>query len=114
MYRIVCESYKNYVEDFLPDNKDDYRYKVMQPFRLILDLSVYNNEKRKKSLDYHKLEDFIYLIKQNIEKYPNFKSFLWSLESRNILGEHRGVLTLEEFSEQAKIINMFLRLSYWH
>ncbi len=113
MYRIVCESYKNYIADFLPDNINDYRYKIMQSFRLILDLSAYMNENKKKSLDYRKLEDLIYLIKQNIEKYPNFKSFLWSLESRDILGEHYGVLSTEEFCEQVRIINMFLRLSYW-
>jgi len=113
MYRIVCESYENYINDFMPNNTSDYRYMIMQPLRLILDLSLYTEEKNKNSISFFKLEDFVYLVKQNIEKYPNFKSFLWSLESRNIFGENYGVLSEEEFSEQVKIINMFLKLSYW-
>jgi hypothetical protein len=113
MYRIICESYKNFINDFLPNNTDDYRYKVMQPFRLILDLSLYEEEKQKNSINYLKLEDFIYLVKQNIKSYPRFKSFLWCLESRNIFGKNYGVLHKEEFYEQVKIVSMFLNLAYW-
>jgi len=114
MYRIVCESYKNYMSDFLPSNTGDYRYKVMLPFRLILDPSLYENEDLKNSLDYKKLEDFLWTARQNIDKYPSFKSILWSLESRGIIGKNHGVLSDEEFSEQVKIINMFLNLAYWN
>ncbi|NLC69434.1 MAG: hypothetical protein GX754_11780 [Clostridiaceae bacterium] len=113
MYRIICESYKNFINDFLPNKTSDYRYKIMQPFRLILDESLYLEEKKKNSADFMKLEDFLYRVKQNIEKYPEFKSFLWSLESRNILGRNYGVLSSREFSEQLKILQMFLKLAYW-
>ncbi len=64
-------------------------------------------------MNYQKLEHFIYLLKNNISEYPNFKSFLWSLESRGIYGKNYEVLSEEEFSELVKIINMFLKLSYW-
>ena len=114
MYRIVCKSYKNYIDDFLPNNTDDYRYKVAKPLRLILKLSLYEEEKSKNSVDYQKLRHFIYLLKQDINKYPNTKSFLWSLESRGIYGKNYGVLSKEDFSELAKILNMFLKLSYWN
>lgn len=60
-----------------------------------------------------RLEHFIYLLNKNINKYPNFKSFLWSLESRGIYGKDYNVLAGEEFSELQKIVNMFLKLSYW-
>ncbi|NSW90919.1 MAG: hypothetical protein HPY74_09675 [Firmicutes bacterium] len=113
MYRIICESYKNFMNDFLPDNTSDYRYQIMQPFRLILDTSLYMEEKNKNSADFMKLEDFLYKIKRNIKKYPKFKSFLWSLESRNIFGKNYGVLSIEEFLEQLKIMDMFLKLAYW-
>ncbi|HHY77937.1 MAG TPA: hypothetical protein GX498_05460 [Clostridiales bacterium] len=114
MYRIVCESYKNYMTDFLPDNTDSYRYKIMLPFRLAFDALLYKEEKNKNSSDYQKLEHFVYLAKKNIDKYPNIKSFLWSLESRGIYGVNYGVLSEEEFNEQIKIINMFLKLAYWY
>lgn len=102
------------MRDFLPDNIDSFRYKIMKPLKLITDLSIYNREKKLNSIQYKKVEDFLYHAKRNIDKYPNIKSFLWSLESRGIYGREFGVLSKEEFSEMMKIINMFLRLSYWH
>lgn len=36
-----------------------------------------------------------------------------SLESRDICGKNYGVLSKEEFFKMQKIINMFLKLSYW-
>lgn len=114
MYRIVCESYENYMNDFLPNNTDNFRYKIMKPFRLITDMSIYENEKKLESDDFKKLEDFIYHARQEINNYPNIKSFLWSLESRGIHGQNFGILSVEELTEMMKIINMFLKLSYWN
>ncbi len=113
MYRIVCESYENYKNDFLPDNISDYRYTVTKPLELIMDLSLYEKEKNSNTINYKKLEHFIYLLNKNIHEYPNFKSFLWSLESRGIYGKDYGILPKEEFFELQKIVNMFLKLSYW-
>ncbi len=112
MYRIVCESYENYKRDFYLD-EDNYRYEIIRPLELIMDLSLYNKEKNNKTINYQKLEHFVYLLKNNIEKYPNNKSFLWSLESRGIYGKNYNVLSTEEFNELQKIINMFLKLAYW-
>lgn len=113
MYRIVCESYENYKNDFLPYDSDNYRYKITIPLELILDLSLYEQEKNHNTLKYQKLENLIYLLKNNINEYPDYKSFLWSLESRGIYGKDYGVISEEEFIELTKIINMFLKLSYW-
>lgn len=113
MFRIVCESYENYKKDFLPDNTNDYRYEITEPLELLLDSSLYEKEKERNSINYKKLEDFIFLLKKNIKKYPNFKSFLWSLESRDIRGRNCGVLGDAEFFELQKIVNMFLKLAYW-
>ena len=112
MYRIVCESYDNYKKDFALDGLNEYRYIITKPFELFRDLDIYENEKAKNSILYKKLEDFIYLLKINIDKYPNSKSFLWSLESREINGKDYKILSNEEFTEMAKTLNMFLRLSY--
>ncbi len=43
----------------------------------------------------------------------NFKSFLWSLESKGIYGKNYGIMSDKEFAELTKIVNMFLKLSYW-
>lgn len=113
MYRIMCGSYENYKKDFMPDNAEDYRYKVTTPLELVVDISLYESEKAMNSLVYQQLEDLIYLLKKDIDKHPNFKSFLWSLESRGINGEDIGVLSKEDYKELTKIINMFLKLAYW-
>ena len=114
MYRIVCESYENYKKDFLPDNRDDYRYRVTKPLELVVDIPLYESEKDDKTLVYQKLENLIYLLKRDIDKHPNFRSFLWSLESRGIYGIDYGVLLKEDYEELTKIINMFLKLAYWN
>ncbi len=114
MYRIVCESYENFNKDFLPNNTDNYRYKIMEPFKLITDLDIYERESKNGTLDYKKIEHFVFLAKQDIDKYPNIKSFLWSLESRGIMGANYGVLENIEYQEMMKILNMFLKLSYWN
>lgn len=113
MFRIVCESYENFKKDFSPDNTDNYRYRITEPLELLLDLSLYNKERKKKSYKYKKLENFIFLLKENIVDYPSFKSFLWSLEARGIMGKDYCIMDDEEFSELQKIINMFLKLAYW-
>lgn len=46
MYRIVCESYENYKKDFLPDNEDDYRFSVTKPLELVVDIPLYESEKK--------------------------------------------------------------------
>lgn len=114
MYRIVCESYENYKNDFLPDNSDDYRYRVTKPLELVVDISLYESEKDNNTLEYQKLQDLIYLLKEDLDNLPNFKSLLWSLESRGIAGIDYGVLSQEDYKELTKIINMFLKLAYWN
>ncbi|SKC54133.1 hypothetical protein [Maledivibacter halophilus] len=114
MYRIVCESYLNYIRDFDGKDKNDFRYQIMIPFELLLDLEKYKIEKKNKTLKYKKLEDFIWFMKKAIKDYPNFKSFLWTVESRGIKGKYYGVSSDEELREQIKIMNMFLKLVYWN
>jgi hypothetical protein len=113
MYRIVCESYINYKKDFLMNDAGNHRYEVAKPLELMVDLSLYEKEKNDNSIEYQKLQHFIYLLKNNIKKYPNYKSLLWSLESREIYGKNYNILSQEEFNELAKIINGFLKLAYW-
>jgi len=114
MYRVVCESYINYMNDFDKKDKDNFRYQVMIPLGLLLDLEQYKKEKQKETLNYKKLEDFIWFVKKDIKNYPNIKALLWTLESRGIKGKYYGVLNEEELKEQIKITNMFLRLGYWN
>ncbi|TCK93178.1 hypothetical protein EDC19_1366 [Natranaerovirga hydrolytica] len=112
MYRIVCESYNNYIQDFSSD-KDDYRNKVIGFLRLIININTYEEEKIKCSLDYRKLETFVYRLNKDQSNYSKVSSFLWSLESRGISGVDYNAMTEEEYEEAIKILKMFLNLTYW-
>ena len=111
MYRIFCESYKNFIKSF--DN-DNYRLNVSKPFELIVDIKKYEKEKKEKSIKYKLLSDLIYYLNENIEKYPRLIAFLWTLKSRNIDGYKFNLANKEDLEEQTKLINSFLKLAYWY
>lgn len=111
MYRIFCESYKNFLN--LSD-EDNYRLKISKPFELIIDIDKYKEEERKQSDIYMKLCDLIFFMKENIERFPKVKAFLWTLSSRDIKGQKYNIAKEEELEEQIKLINSFLKLAYWY
>lgn len=111
MYRIFCESYQNFINSF---DKYNYRLKIAEPFKLIVNSDKYKEEEKKQSEIYKKLCDLIYYVKKNIERFPRMKAFLWTLEARNITGKKYNVSDIEELEEQAKLMNSFLKLAYWY
>jgi hypothetical protein len=52
-------------------------------------------------------------MEKSKEQYPRFNAFLWTIESRGMVGKHYGIVSPEDLQEQAKLINMFLKLVYW-
>ncbi|KUO76248.1 MAG: hypothetical protein APF77_24130 [Clostridia bacterium BRH_c25] len=114
MYRIFCESLRNYIKEFeQADAVNEYRCLIALPLKLIADLEMYNAEKAKASMLYRQVRDLLHYMKNNIEKYPKFEAFLWTLESRDITAEYYGVSSKEDLEEQAKLVNMILNLVYW-
>ena len=111
MYRVFCESYENFLKTF---NEESYRLEIAKPFELIVNTEKFEEEKSKKSDLYKRLCDLLQYMKKNITKFPKFKAFLWTLTSRDIIGEEYNVETNEELEEQAKLINSFLKLAYWY
>lgn len=111
MYRIFCESYKNFINSI---DEDSYRIQIAKPFELITNLERYKQEEKKESKLYKKLCDLIYFMNENISKFPRIKAFLWTLDSRNIKGKKFNVTDKEELEEQTKLINSFLKLAYWY
>ena len=111
MYRIFCESYQNFLKSF---DKDNSRLRVAKPLELIVNIEKYNNEQKKESEIYKKVCDLIYFMEENIKRFPKFKAFLWTLESRNIKPKKYNVSKNEELEEQTKLVNSFLKLAYWY
>ena len=104
MYRIFCESYKNFIKSFEEEN---YRLKMAEPLELLVDIDEYIKKENKQSEKFKKLCDLIYFMKENVERFPRLKAFIWTLSSRNIA-------KVEDLEEQTKLINSFLKLAYWY
>ena len=111
MYRIFCESYDNFIKSI---DEDSYRIRISEPFKLIVDIEKYNNEKKEESELYKKLCDLISFMKENISRFPKLKAFLWTIDSRNIKAKKYNISTEEELEEQTKLVNSFLKLAYWY
>lgn len=111
MYRIFCESYQNFLKTFDDNN---YRLRISEPFELIVNINKYKKEEQKQSEIYKRLCDLISFMKENIEKFPRIKAFLWTLQSRDIQGKKYNIATQEELEEQTKLIQSFLKLAYWY
>lgn len=111
MYRVFCESYENYKKTF---SEDCSRLKISEPFELIVNLPLFARERELNSEKYKKLENLIYFLNENTDKYPRVKSLLWMLESRGIVGNKNDASNEEELEEQAKLVNSFMKMAYWY
>lgn len=96
MYRIFCESYKNFINSFDGNN---YRLEVAKPLELIANIDKYIEEEKKQSELFKKLCDLIYFMKENVDRFPKFKAFLWTLSSRNIKGKKYNISEIEVLKE---------------
>lgn len=111
MYRVFCESYQNFINSF---DENNYRLEISKPLELITDINKYRQEENKQSELYKKVCDLIYFMKENVERFPKLKAFLWTLSSRNMNGKKYNIVKVEELEEQTKLINSFLKLAYWY
>jgi len=111
MYRVFCESYENFLNTFQEGN---YRLKLAEPFELIVNTEKYEKEKEVQSNLYKNLCNLLDYMQNNINRFPKFKSFLWTLKSRNIVAHKFNNEKNEDLEEQAKLVNSFLKLAYWY
>ncbi len=111
MYRIFCESYQNFLSLF---REDSCRLKISEPLELIVNLNKYKEEEEKESQVYKRLCDLMIYMKENVERFPKLKAFLWTLSSRDINEKKYNVAKKEDLEEQTKLVNSFLKLAYWY
>jgi hypothetical protein len=111
MYRIVIESLQN-VKNELGSGIDS-RSRMAEPFYLLLDSEAYKAGKALTSSDYMKLSQILYLLESDTDKYYRFKSLIWSLSPRGIIGVPFEILSDDEVSEMIKLLTMVIDLAYW-
>lgn len=111
MYRVFCESYENYKKMF----KDkDARMEISKPIELLTNLKEYNLQKEEQTNLYKEVCDLISYMNKKTEQFPRLKAFLWTLDSRRIIGKKYNISKEEDLEEQTKLINSFLKLAYWY
>jgi len=93
--------------------KDEYRYKIIKPFELLINIEKYELEKSQNTLLYRQLNDLLFYMADNADRYPKMKAFLWTLEARGIKRQYYGIVPRADLEEQTKLANMFLNLLYW-
>lgn len=114
MYRVFCESYKNYIMQYdMISQKDEHRYKIVEPFDLICNTDRYKCEQTQGSLLFKQLSDLLFYMENNLDRYPKMNAFLWTLEARGMKGQYYGAVMESDLEEQMKLANMFLNLLYW-
>lgn len=69
---------------------------------------------RTKRIQDKKLCDLLSFMKENVNRFPKLKAFLWTLDSRNINAIKYNISNIEELEEQTKLVNSFLKLAYWY
>lgn len=114
MYRIIAQSYFNYMSKLKAIDTDCYRFKLMEPLHLIFDLVSYKEEKNCNTENYQKVCDLIFYIENSLDQHPRLKVLLWTLESRDIVGKQFNVVSEIDLAEQVKTLEMFTRLMYWN
>ena len=111
MYRIFCESYNNFINSF---DKECSRLEIAKPLELLVNEKKYKEEEKMNSELYKKVNDLICFMKENIERFPKLKAFIWTISSRNMNGIKYNISNKEELEEQIKLVNSFLKLAYWY
>lgn len=113
MYDIFQSSIKYYLSTVESD-KSSYRYKIGVPIELMGDYDAYIKGKENSDERYYLLSDLLQYLSKNIDRYPRLKAFLWNLEGRGFEIKHYGIAKDTDLEEQCKLLDMIVKLAYWH
>ncbi|MBP7177330.1 MAG: hypothetical protein KBA53_14085 [Thermoclostridium sp.] len=115
MYKMFCKSLENYLSGFTDrGGQNGYRYRIAKNLNLLADTDAFNMARKCRTAEYFRICDLLHYMSDNIEHYPKFKAFLWTLESREMYGEQSNLVSETDLREQAKIIQSILNMQYWN
>jgi hypothetical protein len=111
---MFCKSLVNYLQLFQDESsQSEYRYRITKSLGLLADAAAYQAAKKCRTAEYLRVSDLLQYMSDNIEHYPKFKAFLWTIESRGMCGEKSNVVSESDLKEQAKLIHSILNMQYW-
>ncbi|MCL2224072.1 MAG: hypothetical protein FWB96_03780 [Defluviitaleaceae bacterium] len=105
MYRIICNSLRNYASDFDSDISDP-RYRPVYFLRLIENIEEYSRNKTTNTEEYRLLSAFLWSIRD----CERSEQILHELKMLGIEGEFSQKT---DFSETNRIWQLFLKKAYW-
>ena len=105
MYRIICNSLKNYANDFNNDINDP-RYRPVYFLRLIENPNEYFFHKSKNTNEYKMLSHFLWSVR-DCERSEQI------LHELKMLGIEGAYCQNTDFSETNRIWQLFLKKAYW-
>ena len=106
MYRIMCNSLRNYERDF-NGNKNDSRYHPIYFLQLILDMEEYARNKEENTKEYVLLSHFLWFV----HDCERSEQILHELNMMGIYGH--PCMESFDFTETYRIWQMLLQKAYW-
>ena len=106
MYRIICNSLRNYEKDFDGDTSDA-RYSPIYFMQLIRDTGEYARHKAENTKEYALLSHFLW----HVRDCERSEQILHELNMLGISGQHS--LADADFTETYRIWLMLLQKAYW-
>ncbi len=114
MYSAFCRNLRNYLKQYDdPATHKEYRYRVVEPFTLMLDAASFKIEKANQTNKYKRVADFLAYAEIHKNTSNQLPTLLRELEDYGIIPQHQGIVSEEDLQEQLKIMNMFMKLMYY-
>ena len=111
MYMHFGRNIKNYLK--LCEGREDYRARIAQILRGLADVELYKSWEKEDQDKYREVNNLVYHINKNIDKYQTFETFARDLWAYEYVSEEDKSFSMEDVEEQLKLINLCLRGMYW-
>lgn len=112
MYRLYCQNLKNYLEINKTGDFNEFRLKITRPLLILADVEKYKKLK-KEDASYKEVNNLVYEINKNKDKYPRLSTFSWELWALDFKSEKDDLFPREIVDEQLKLVNLLLGTQYW-
>jgi len=113
MYKNFCRNLKNYIEINKNSSKEEFRIKIIEPFKVLADIDLYHEIKGENSPRIQEVNNLVYQINKEKDKYHPFKQFSEDLWLCGFDSEKSEAIDKSKIDEQLKILKLLLGTQYW-
>lgn len=113
MYKNFCRNLKNYLEANKNGSNEEFRLKIIKPFKILADIELYNKLSNKNLTEIKEVNNLVYEINKEKKTYHQFKQFSWDLWLADFKAIKSEKFDKEIVNEQLKILKLLLGTQYW-